>query len=316
MNGISPECSTWDAFCFNIANLAAKDADIVLVENDDRLSAAFKTKIGHNQLFHSTGSSANLILNAAGLALNGKKTWLIGSTESIVSAHGRIREALAIPSLPVRIVAANGGLSLGHESASEQITEDIAVMRTIPEITVLVPSNAANVASIINYASSLPSVAYIRLGLSKIAAVPCEPLIEDFPSCGARIVKSGADVTICSCGIMVGEALVAATTLDKQGIDAEVIDCYCIKPFPEQVLLASVRRTGCCVVAEEGTRIGGLYGAVSESLAATCQVPVRSVAIEDHFVNSGTPDELREYCGLLSNDIVNAAAQVWPLRRR
>jgi transketolase len=318
MNDLTTGSSTWEAFCNYITHLAAKDANIVVVENDDRLYTTFKTIIDKKQLFHSSASSANMILNAAGFALNGKKPLVIGSTNEIVSSgYAAIREALAIPSLPVCLISANGGLSLGHESASNQIIEDVAVMRAIPELTVLVPSHAAAVSGIMDFALSLASPVYVRLGLSKTEIIQSDAVLaEEFQNAGAKIVKSGTDVTICSCGIMVSEAVKAANELGRQGINAEVIDCYCIKPFPEQVLLASVRRTGCCVVAEEGSRIGGLYGAVSESLGSTCQVPVRAVAIGDHFVDSGTPDELRAYCGLTSNDIVNAAAQVWPLRRR
>ena len=107
-----------------------------------------------------------------------------------------------------------------------------------------------------------------------------------------------------------------AERLERQNISAEVLDCYCLKPFPEQALLSSVRRTGCCVVAEVHSGIGGLFGAAAECLGRTYPVPLRSVSVPDEFINSGTPDELREYYGLTHKEIVDAAAQAWALRRR
>jgi transketolase len=115
---------------------------------------------------------------------------------------------------------------------------------------------------------------------------------------------------------MVAEAVKASRILAQQGIGAEIIDCYSIKPFPEQMLLSSVRRTGCCVVAEKHTNAAGLYGAVAECLCSNYTVPAKSVAIEDDFGQSGAPDELQEYDGLTHREIVHNVVQVWAMRRR
>ena len=155
----------------------------------------------------------------------------------------------------------------------------------------------------------------MRLGRTPLPELE-NPAGEIFKLGGARILRSGTDVTICACGIMVSRALEAAERLERQNISAEVLDCYCLKPFPEQALLSSVRRTGCCVVAEVHSGIGGLFGAAAECLGRTYPVPLRSVSVPDEFINSGTPDELREYYGLTHKEIVDAAAQAWALRRR
>ena len=138
----------------------------------------------------------------------------------------------------------------------------------------------------------------------------------DFGVGGARILREGDGVTICASGPMVREALIAAESLASQGIAPDVIDCYSIKPFPESVLLASVRRTGCCVVAARHNRTGGLYGAVAECLCRGYPAPTRCVSVDDRFGQSGSEDELREYYGLTHREIEHSALQVWAIRRR
>lgn len=315
MNDKTKSC-TWDAFCEYLACIAVTDDDFVLVMQCNERELRGLEKLPPDKLFKSSVSDANMILNAAGLALSGKKPWIAGRSSIIVShSYSQIREALAIPSLPVKIAVPDGGLSSGQEGLTRQITEDIALMRSMPNMNVTVPSDRNSAIGICKAAFKAKGPVYIRLGQSQLPVLPIES-DELFYLGGARLLREGSSVTICTCGIMGHQALVAADILEQQGISAEIIDCYSLKPFPEQMLLASVRRTGCCVAAEEHSSIGGLCGAVAECLATTYPVPVRFVAIDDQFVHSGTPDELREYFGLTWKEIVNAAAQVWPLRRR
>jgi len=308
--------SAWDAFCDYIAGYAHRD-DFVLVVPDDGFDTDIGDIVPREKIFFSV-SEPDAILNAAGLVLAGKRPWIAGNCSRLVSrCYGQIREALAVPSLSVRIAAADGGLSRGPEGVSSLIIEDIALMRAMPNMSIFVPSDDRSVREVSKAADLVEGPVYIRLGYTPVSPIKADS--EDFDPCyhgGARLLKDGTGVTICACGIMVENALAAADILEQQGISAEVIECYSIKPFPEQIVLSSVRRTGCCVVAEEHGCIGGLGGAMAECLCRTYPVPVRFVSVDDQFIDSGTPEELREYYGLTWKEIVGAAAQAWALRRR
>ena len=309
--------STWEAFCRSVAEYIKKDESAVILSSGKIIEdSEALLSIAEDKLFIPQSGEENIILNAAGLALAGKTPWILtGAAEIAVNKYAQIRDALGHSSLPVRIVVSDGGLSRGERGFSSVTLEDIALMRTIPNMQIFVPSDGKSTRGITEASSKINGPMYIRLGQSPVPELDDE--IEDtFVSGGARLISSGTGVTICACGIMVPEALKAASILEQQGISAEIIDCYSIKPLPEQILLASVRRTGCCVTAEEHGSVGGLGSAAAECLGRTYPVPVRFVAVEDQIVNSGLPGELREYYGLTWKEIVNAAAQVWALRRR
>lgn len=306
---------TWDDFCKNLFSYADND-DFMLVVRDSEWEMGPLEALPADKVLRSSASYPNMVMNAAGLALNGKRPWVLGTSSKLLSgSYSQIRETIAIPSLPVRIAVPDGGLSCGEEGAARIMTEDLALMRALPNMNIAVPSDRNSAYGIIDTAYDQEGPVYIRLGQTLLAPLDKDPE-EGFVFGGARLLREGASVTVCTCGIMAHQALKAADILDQQGINIEIIDCYSLKPFPEQILLASVRRTGCCVVAEEHSLIGGLCSATAECLSSTYPVPVRFVAVEDRFVHSGTPEELREYFGLTWKEIVNAAAQAWALRRR
>lgn len=307
--------STWDIFRKYFSEYAAQEENIAIVLKDSFAVADNLTSVPKNKILSVTSDSA-MILAAAGFAVSGKKTWIISESSAITSTgYGKIREAIAIPSLPVRIVVAETGLCKGQEGAARNILEDTSLMRALPNMNVFIPSDSRSFEEAVSISEHCMAPSYICLSGTPLPSFTGESDTVFAPR-GARILMPGAGVTICACGIMVNQALKAAVILEQQGIGAEVIDCYSIKPFPEQILLASVRRTGCCVVAGEHSRIGGLCGAVVESLSTTYPIPIRFVAVDDYFVGSGMPDELREYHGLTWQEIVSAASQVWALRRR
>ncbi|MDO5115083.1 MAG: transketolase C-terminal domain-containing protein [Synergistaceae bacterium] len=308
--------STFDAFCELIAEYARDDGDFVLLSTGQAAENELLDKIPEGKFIKTDSSAPNVLLRAAGLALAGKKPWLLGGVAELAGGGYRhIREAIAMAKLPVRIAAADGGLSCSSAGAASQLLCDIALIRTIPEINLFVPSDRSSLKGIIARAANSSAPFYMRLGRTPVSDLD-DSAGENFRLGGARILRPGTGVTICACGIMVRQALAAGEQLERQNISAEVIDCYCLKPFPEQALLSSVRKTGCCVVAEEHGGAGGLFGLASECLGAACPVPLRSVAAPDEFINSGTPEELREYYGLTWKEIVDAAAQAWVLRRR
>lgn len=306
---------TWNNFCEYLVSFT-KDDDFVLVVQETDIDLGPLKDLPEEKIFVSSKSDPNMVLNAAGLALNGKKPWILGLSSKMLSrSYSQIRELLAIPSLPVRIAISDGGLSCGEEGASRIMTEDLSIMRALPNMSVTVPSDRSSTRGIIDAAQRTKGPVYIRLGQTPLSQLRDDP-IREFSLGSARLLREGTSVTVFTCGIMGHQAMKAVEILDQQGIDIEILDCYSIKPFPEQTLLASVRRTGCCVVAEEHSYIGGLCSATAECLSTTYPVPVKFVAIDDRFVHSGTPEELREYFGLTWKEIVNAAAQAWALRRR
>ena len=314
--GTNEKISTFAAFCELITEYALINEDFVLQTTDEVTETEPFERLPQEKFIRTGSRAENALMRAAGLAIAGKKPWLVGRVAELVGrGYAHIREAIALPKLPVRIAALNGGLSCAHEGASVQLLEDLALMRTIPNMNVFIPSDRAALKGIINRNENTEMPFYMRLGCTP-APILDDSYGESFRLGGARILRGGTGVTICACGIMVGEALLAAEQLERQNISAEVIDCYSLKPFPESVLLSSVRRTGCCVVAEEHSNIGGLFGAAAECLGRTYPVPLRCVAVEDQFVNSGTPEELREYYGLTWKEIADASAQAWALRRR
>ena len=306
---------TWGACCEYILQKAQLRDDFVLVLPESDFDLGRLRKLPEEKIFRASSSERGAVLSAAGLALEGKKPWIAASSASVVNRiYGTIREAVAEAGLPVVTMAPDGGLSRGSDGVSKLMIEDLALMRAMPGMNVFVPSDMNSAFGVGDVISDLAAPSYLRLDLTDGADLGGSD--EQYRAGGARILMEGSGVTICACGVMTKQALKAADILEQQGISTEVIDCYCIKPFPEQTLLSSVKRTGCCVTAEEHSCIGGLGGAAAECLGRTYPVPIRFVGIGDEFVNSGTPEELREYYGLTRKEIVSAAAQAWALRRR
>ena len=309
------EICTWGAICEYILQREQFRDDFVLVLSEADFELGRLKKLPEDKIFRAQASERGAILNAAGLALEGKRPWIAASSASVVNrTYGTIREAIVEAGLPVVTMVSDGGLSRGSDGVSKLMVEDLALMRALPGMSIYVPSDLNSAFGVGELLAAGSAPAYLRLDLTDGGNLGGGD--EPYRAGGARILREGGGVTVCACGIMTKQALRAAEVLEQQGISTEVIDCYSIKPFPEQTLLSSVKRTGCCVAAEEHSVIGGLGGAAAECLAQTYPVPMRFVGIADEFVNSGTPEELREYYGLTKKEIVSAAAQVWALRRR
>ena len=189
-------------------------------------------------------------------------------------------------------------------------------MRALPNMTVLVPADTRSAAALLRGAVDKGAPSYLRLGAEELPSA-LSPTEEVRPRLGgARVLRHGADITLCACGIMVGEALKAADILAQQDIGAEVIDCYSLAPFPERPVLSSLQRTGCCVTAEEHFLPGGLFETVAGLAAREYPIPVQPVAVSSGFGQSGTPQDLKEYYGLTAAQIVSAAVLAWTRRKR
>jgi transketolase len=258
------------------------------------------------------------ILRSMGFALCGGTVYIESDTDPAFVARGceQIMTAAGIPNLKAAFVSAHDGGDQGIAGAAMQMNMDFALMRAIPGMAVLAPSDwrSAYVLTL-SAGTSWNGPVYMRLSHSEQETLYDETDF-DFNIGGARMLSEGDGVTICACGVMTAEALAAGRMLAEQGIASDIIDCYSIKPFPEQTLLASVRRTGCCVAAEKHAHSGGLFGAVAECLCRGYPVPAMGVTVEDRFGQSGTEEELKEYYGLTRDEIARSALQVWAIRRR
>lgn len=276
-------------------------------------SSAFKSE----RHLHVGLAEQDMVLVASGLALGGKTVFVAAPLSPVFAgrSYEQIRAAVAIPNLRVVLSSVQDGLILDQAGAVRQMNEDLALMRVLPNMSVVVPADRNSARELTLALAKHDGPSYLRVSYADVEDI-YEEGDSDFHIGGARLLTEGDGVTICACGIMVKEALKASSILAQQGISAEILDCYSIKPFPEQMLLASVRRTGCCVVAEKHSSMAGLYGAVAECLCRNYSVPARSVATRDHFGQSGAPEELREYYGLTYREIVHNVIQVWAMRRR
>ena len=299
-----------------LISLAEEDESIVLIDSNP-LSPSLACFAEHyrDRYFNVGMAEIDLIATAVGMASAGRNVWVCCSAARLLGrSFDALRTAIAAPELPVRILASRGGLAAGEDGAVAQILEDLALMRALPGFLVEVPSDSISAVTVARRLSSIERPAYIRL-----SGVPVEDIynskdVEDLLF-GCSPLTEGDGVTICACGIMVQEALKAAKILSQQSIDAEVIDCHSVVPLSERTILASVHRTGCCVVAEEHGSRGGLGEGVSAMLCKNYPVPVRFVSVRDRSGQSGSPRDLLEYYGLTYQQIVGAAVEVWTMRR-
>lgn len=281
-------------------NLVVMDADL----SKSTMTAEFAK--AYPERFINMGiAEQNLYGAAAGLALSGKT--VCASTFAMFAA-GRafeiIRNSIGYTNANVKVCATHAGITVGEDGASHQTFEDLALMRTIPTMTVINPADGVSAKSLIRQATQMEGPAYIRLGR---AAVPMQYESENQVVLGkGNMLRGGRDVTIIATGIMVSEAVVAAETLAGEGIDARVIDIHTIKPLDEEIIVRAAEQTGRIVTAEEHSVIGGLGSAVCEVLARKCPVKVAMVGQKDTYGESGKPEELKERYGMTAADITAA----------
>ena len=251
----------------------------------------------------------NLYASAAGIALSGK---VVCASTFAMFAAGRafeiIRNSIGYTSANVKICATHAGITVGEDGASHQTFEDLALMRTIPGMTVINPCDGVSAEKLIRQAVAFDGPAYIRLGRASVPVFYSEN--DEIELGKAKVLKEGKDVTIFATGIMVSEAMDAAKSLVEDGVDAEVIDIHTIKPLDEKAIIESAKKTGLVVTAEEHSVIGGLGGAVAELLSRELPTKMAMVGQQDTFGESGKPDELKEKYGMTAKHIVEAVKKI------
>ncbi len=300
-----------DTFAEALLELGAKDKRVVVLGADT--SVSIKTSLFGDRYpdrFFNVGiAEANMIGIASGLALAGKIPF-VSTYSAFVPGKclDQIRNAVAYPNLDVKLVSSHGGLTVGPDGASHQTIEDVAAMRAIPRMHVVVPADAPSTKVLVTQAARVPGPFYIRLSRPSVPTVYSPTA--DLEVGKAKVLREGSDLTIIACGLMVNEAAEAAEALSKERISAEVVDSHTIKPFDAQTVIKSAKKTGAIVTAEEHNVLGGLGGAVAEAVSEAHPVPIVRVGIHDTFGESGEHLELMAKYGLTSREIAQAARTI------
>lgn len=304
--------ATRAAYGATLVELAKAGSPVVAVDADLTGSTTTKKLIEGgfaDRLFNCGIAEQNMVDVAAGLATCGN----IAFTGSFAvfgtgRAYDQIRNTVCYSKLNVKIAPTHAGVSVGPDGGSHQMLEDISLMAGLPNMRVLVPADYAAAEAAIKLAAETPGPVYVRMGRASVPAVYADGVELELGR--AYVLREGADVTIVACGVEVEQALVAAEELAEQGISAEVIDAFSVKPLDKATIVASARKTGAVVVAEEHSVHGGLGAQVAQALCEEHPVPVAFVAMQDRFGKSGEFEELLAYFGLDSKAIVKAVKRV------
>ncbi len=299
-----------DVYGQALLELGRQDKDIVVLDAD--LSGSTRTNIFAKEFpdrFFNVGvAEQNLMTIAVGLASCGKKVYV--STFAIFAtgrAWDQVRNSVAYNNFNVKIVATHAGLTVGPDGASHQALEDIALMRVIPNMNIIVPCDGPQAADAIKTAARVKGVFYVRLGRPKFVTIENKP---EFKFGKAQVLREGKDIAIIACGLMVHEAVIASDNLAKKGVEAKVINVHTIKPLDEELILETARSARGIIVCEEHSVIGGLASAIDELVSENFPVRIRRLGVKNRFGQSGEPAELLKEYNLTGIDIENAALAI------
>lgn len=314
---MSKKIATREAYGKALASLANIDNNIVVLDAD--LSKSTKTAdfkaVCEERFFNMGIAECNMMGVAAGLSTCGKIPFV--STFAMFAAgraFEQIRNSICYPKLNVKVCATHAGLTVGEDGASHQAIEDLALMRSIPNMTVICPSDAVETEAAIKAIAKYDGPCYVRLGRAAVNVINDENTYEFKIGKGVTL-EEGNDVTIIATGIMVDVALEAKEQLKNQGIIARVINIHTLKPIDKEILVKAARETGAIVTVEEHNIIGGLGSAVAEVLSEEIPVPVLRVGVNDVFGESGLPNQLLEAYGLTANNVIEKVKRAISLKK-
>jgi transketolase len=305
------KAATRDAYGEALAELGRVNSDVVVLDAD--LSGSTRTKAfakAFPERFFNMGvAEANMVGTAAGLAAMGKIAFV---SSFAMFAAGKpweqIRQSICVPKLSVKICATHAGLTVGEDGKSHQMLEDLALMRVLPNMTVIVPADSTEARLAVQAAAEWDGPVYIRLSRAKT------PIVFDenyrFEIGRGALVRDGSDLAIVACGVELAAAREAAEILATEGVEARVINLATISPIDEELVIAAARECGAVLTAEEHQAVGGLGEAVCACLARSCPVPVEVVGVAGTFGESATPDELLKKYGLDAPSIVERARKL------
>jgi len=295
-----------------LARLGKKNTNIVVLDGD--LAKSTQTarfgKVFPERFFDMGVAEQDMMATAAGLAAAGMNPF--ASTFAMFGS-GRpweqIRNSIAYPNLPVKIVVTHAGISVGADGPTHQACEDMAIIRALPNMKIVAPADSVETEKLIEFlAGYYDSPVYVRIARMTTPVVFGNDYKFEFGR--AKIIKKGKDITIISTGVMLFQSLKAYEILKKKGISAEIIHMPTIKPIDGKTIAESAKKTGKIITIEEHTVIGGLGSAVSEVLTDKCPALLRRIGINDLFAESGEPDQLFEKYGLTDKNIVKVAVQM------
>ena len=293
-----------EAFGKKLVELGAKNPDIVVLDADVACSTQTKlfAKEFPNRFFDTGIAEQNMIATAAGLALTGKIPF---AATFAVFATGRtydqIRNSICYPEFNVKIVGTHGGITVGEDGASHQALEDVALMRNIPHMTVIVPADSKECEEVVKYAAMHDGPMYIRIARSNVPDIFGEDY--HFNIHKAHVLEEGTDVSVFTNGETLAEVLGAAEILKKEGISIEVINVPVIKPLDMETIINSVKKTNYAITVENHSVIGGLGSAICETLSGHYPCKVYRIGIHDEFGQSGEASELLAYYGLTAETL-------------
>ena len=297
--------ATRDAYGQALVELGRKYDNVVVLDAD--LSKSTRTadfgKVFPERFINAGIAEQNMIGMAAGLAASGKVAF---ASSFAIFATGRafemVRNSLAYANLNVKVCATHAGLTVGEDGGSHQSIEDIAIMRSVPNICVVVPADGTSTRKAVTAIYQRPGPVYLRLGRPSVPVLYDEGL--DFTIGRGIELREGRDATLIACGIMVAKCLEAANRLQADGIEVSVVDMHTIKPIDQELIVRKARETGAILTVEEHSVLGGLGSAVCEVVCEKCPVPVHRMGVNDVFGQSGSPEELMQYYGLTVDNIV------------
>ncbi|HIW40230.1 MAG TPA: transketolase family protein [Candidatus Eubacterium pullicola] len=307
---MADKIATRESYGKVLVEMGAKKSDLVVMDAD--LSGSTKTgefkKVYPERFFNAGIAEQNLYAMAAGIALSGKT---VCASTFAMFASGRafeiIRNSIGYTGANVKVCATHAGITVGEDGASHQTFEDLALMRTIPGMTVVNPCDDVSARKLLTQVIEMQGPAYVRLGRAAVPVFYDEDVKLEIGK--GHKLKDGKDITIIATGIMVNEAMKAAEILEKDGLDVRVIDIHTIKPIDKDIIIEAARETRGIITAEEHSVIGGLGSAVAEvtSMYAPCKV-IR-VGQMDTFGESGKPAELMAKYGMDADEIVKKARE-------
>lgn len=303
--------ATRESFGEAVTELAAEYPDVVVLDAD--LAAATKTGIfkkKYPERFFDCGiAECNMIGVAAGLATCGKIPFAASfAMFSAGRAFEQVRNSVGYPKLNVKVVGSHAGISVGEDGATHQCCEDIALMRTIPGMVILNPSDHYEMKAAVRAAIEHQGPCYIRLGRLAVESINNGDNYKFELGKGITLCE-GTDITIIATGLMVSEAVKAAKALEAEGIHAEVINIHTIKPLDEELVIASAKKTGRVVTVEEHNIVGGLGEAVAAVLSEKCPTPVTRIGVNDVFGHSGPAVDLLKEFGLSAEHIAEVVKE-------
>ena len=302
---------TRDGFGKEIVELGKANDKILVLSGDleDATRAEYFKKAFPERFFNLGIAEQDMVGTAAGLSQQGFIPFACSFAVFLTNrAYDMIRLDVCYNNLNVKIVCSHAGVTVGEDGASAQCLEDFALMRVLPNIRVICPVDAIEVRKATRLLAEQKGPMYMRTSRAPFPVITKETDV--FKIGKANILREGSDVTLIGCGIMVYESLQAAEILKKEGIEARVINMHTIKPIDEEIIIDSAKKTQAIITAEEHQVYGGLGSAVAEVLAKNYLAPMETIAVQDTFGETGSPQELLKKYHLKDIDIVQAAKKV------